>query len=245
MLHSGVTAHRFNRLGVLHLWSIGHLVRQQRCNAYVYLRLLRTWLYLTTSRPRSHLWHFWLSRDDIKCQHTLFKCCLWWCTCSWFPVSPHEYQNLQFGRPVLYFSLTQVIGCVTPSRLHQFLNLHLLLPKTHPEVLYCFAVSAHHPATLVIFTELSKLSIFFIICLVFPILLIYGNCKMAMTVSDSIHYLRKWYFILSGCRSCLFSISHIFLLLDNRCLCVLILLSCQSGLSIHIILHPLFSLFFA
>ena len=110
------------------------------------------------------------------------------------------------------------MGCIPPSRLHQFVKPDLLLLKTGHVALYRFGDCAHHPARFVIFAQLAKICIFSIIFFVFPILLIVRTCKTAKTVSDSIQYLLTGCFRLYSCRSCRFNICHIFLLLHNCCL---------------------------
>jgi hypothetical protein len=129
--------------------------------------------------------------------------------------------------------------------LHQFVKPQLLIPKALHAVLYRFGDCANHPARFFIFAQLAMPCILFIIILVFPILLIIGICKITQTVSDSFQHLLKCDFRLSGCRSSLFNIYHMFLLLHHCCLCVLNSLSCHCGLSLHIILDPFLSLFVA
>ena len=160
----------------------------------------------------------------------------WWCGCTHFCLRLHNCRNLQLSRPVLHISLTEVVDRVPPTWLGHFVKPHLLLPNALHAVLYHLGDFAHYLDRFVIFAQLAMLYIFFIIILLIPIILIVGSCKMAQTVCDSIQYLLKSYFSLCGCRSCLFNISHIFLLLHHRCLCVLNSLSCHCGLSIHIIL---------
>jgi len=157
----------------------------------------------------------------------------------------HTCQNLQFSHPELHIYLREVVGCVPPSRLRHFVKLHLVLPKALHAEQFRFGDSAHHPARFIIFAQLAKLSIFLIIILVFPILLIFRTCMIGQTVSNSIQHLLKCCFRLCGCRSCLFNIPQMFLLLHNRCLRVLNSRSCHCGLSIHIILNPFDFFFFA
>jgi len=112
-------------------------------------------------------------------------------------------------------------------------------------LLYRFGDCAHYPAGIAILAQVAHLCIFFIICLVFAILLIVGTCKIAQTVSNSIHQLLKRFCRNPGCRTHLFSTSHIFLHLHDCCSCVLNLLSSHSGLSIHIILDAFLFLLIA
>ena len=67
-----------------------------------------------------------------------------------------------------------------------------------------FGDCANHPARFIIFAQLAKLCNFLIIILVFPILLIFGTCKIPQTASNNIQLLLKCCFRLCGCRSCLF-----------------------------------------
>jgi len=153
--------------------------------------------------------------------------------------------NLQFGTPILHISLMEVVGCVPPYRLGQLIKPYLLLPKTLHAMLYCFEYLAHHPASIIIITQLAELCIFFIIFLVFPTLLIVGTCKIAQTVSDSIEHLFKRCIGLSGCHPSIIRCSHIMQLLHNCCLCILNSFYCDSGFSLHIILDPFLFLFIA
>jgi len=244
-LHAGVNVHWLKWCHSHFLWWIGQSIRLERYYVIVYLRFVQPQPHLTTSLSRCRLRHMGLSGDDIKNLHKLFKCCLWWCGCCWVYLGLHNCRNLQFSRPVLHISLTEVVCCIPPSRLHQFVKPHPLLPNALYLVLYCFGDCAHHPARLIIFAQPAKLCIFFIINLVFPILLIFGTWKIAQTVSDSILHLLKCSFRFCGCPSYLFNISHMFQLLHNCCLCVLNSLSCHCGRSIHIILDPFLLLFIA
>jgi len=150
----------------------------------------------------------------------------------------HNCRDLQFSRPVVRISLTEVVGRIPPVWMSQFVKSHLLLPKAFHSVLYRVGDCAHHPAGFVIFAQVAKLCIYFIIILILPILLIFGTCKIAQTVSESIQHFHTCCFRLCGCSLCLFKISLMFLLLYNCCLCVLNSLSCHCGLCIHIILDP-------
>jgi len=112
-------------------------------------------------------------------------------------------------------------------------------------VLYPFCDCVHHPARFIIFAQLAQLCIIISIFVIFHILHIIRTCKFTQTVLCSIQHLVKSLSWLCCCWSCIFNISHIFLLLHNRCLCVLNLRPCHSGLSIYIILHPFLLLSFA
>jgi len=173
------------------------------------------------------------------------KCCRWWCGCSCIWLRFDNRWNPQFGHPVLHISLTEVVRCFPQSRLGQFIMLHLPLPKSLPALVYRFGGCSHYPAGFAIFHQVAQLCILCIISVVFPILLIVRTWKIAQTVSHRIQHLLKWFFRLSGRRSRFYSISHIFLLFHNCCLCVLNLLSCHSGHSVHKILDPFLVLLFA
>jgi len=177
------------------------------------------------------------SGDDINGLHMLSECCRWQCGCSQISLVFENCWKLQFGCPILHSSLTIVVGRVPPSRLRQFIKPHLLLLNTLHAVLDGFGHWTHHPAGFVIFAQLMQLWIFSII-LIFTILLIAGTYKIAQTVSDSIQHLLKCFLRLFGCQYRFFNISHTFLLLPDRRLCILNSPSCHSGVAIHIILDP-------
>jgi len=80
--------------------------------------------------------------------------------------------NHQFGRPILHITPMDVAGRVPPSRLCQFVKPHQLLRNTIHGVLYHFGDCSHRLAGFIIFTQLAKLSIFFVTFLVFHVLLI-------------------------------------------------------------------------
>jgi len=227
------------------LWQIGHCVRHGGYYVIVCLRCLRTQPHLATSRSRPRLWHLELSGDDINNLHKLPQCCRWWCGCCHVCLELHNCRNLRFSHTVLQISLTEVVGYVPTSKLRHFAKPHLLLPKALHAVLYRFRECAHHPARFIIFTQLAKLCIFFIIIFVFPILLIFGTSKIAQTVYYTTQHLLKCCFRLCGCQSCLFNIPHRFLFLRNRRLCIVKSLSCPCALSIHMILDPFLFFFIA
>jgi len=245
MLYAGVNAHGLNWHRNLPRWWIGHHVGYGKYYVIVCLRFHSTQPHLIPSLLRCHLWHLGLSGDNIKNLHKLSKCCQWWCGCCRICLRLHNSRNLQVSRPIHHISLREVVGCVHPSRLSQLVKPHLLLPKALHAALYRFGDCAHLPARFIIFTQLAKLWIFLIIILIFLILLILGTSKNAHTVSNRIQHLLNCCFMLCGCRSCLFNIPHMFLLLHNRCLCILNLLFCHCSLSIHIILDPFLIFFIA
>ena len=169
----------------------------------------------------------------------LSRCCRGWWGCRYDYLRPDNHLNFPFSCPVLHISLMKVVGCIPQSLLGQFVKPLLILPKTLHAVLYRFADCAHHPTRFVIITEIAKLSIFFMIFLVFPMLLIVGTCKIAQTVSDSIQHPSKRCFSLSSCSS------YIVQLLPDRSLWVLNSHSCYSGLSLNKILDPFLILYIA
>jgi len=238
MLYAGVRAYGFNRLHILNRCWIWRRIGWDNWYEFVWQWFLQTQPHLPTSWSRSHCRHLRLSPDDVKCLHKLTKCCRRWCVYSHVYLGLDNCRNLQFGCHILHMSLTEVVGCVPPSWLLWSVKPHLLPPKTLHTVLYCFGDCAHHPARVIINTQLAKPCFFFIIFLVFPILLIVQTYKIAQSVSDCIQHLFKRFFGLAVCRSRIFSSTHIFLLLHNRCLCVLNSLFCHSGFPPHMILDP-------
>jgi len=76
--------------------------------------------------------------------------------------------NPQMNSAVHLISFMEVVGCVRPSWLCQFVKLHLLQLKQLHVLLHQFGDCAHHPAGIVIFAQLAQLCIFII--LIFPIL---------------------------------------------------------------------------
>jgi len=226
----GLKAYPLNRLCNLYLWWIGLRGAHLWYYGIVCLRSLKTQPLLTTSQSRRHLQHLCLSGDDIKRLHQLTKRSWWWCGCSRVCLGPPNSWNLEFSRPVLHISLTGVVNHVAPSRLHHLVKPHRLLPKALHAVLYRFGDCAHHAAWFVIFAQLAMPSIIFVLILIFPILLIFGTCKITQTVSHSIQHFLEFFFRLCGCRASLFNISHIFLLLIHCRLCVMKWLCCHCGL---------------
>jgi len=234
----------FDRLWLRNLWWIGCLAGREQCYAYVWLLCPWTQLHLTTAWSRCPLQHLRFSAVNIKSLHKLPKFRWGCCSCSDVCSRLNNCRNHGFGHPSHHISLMEVVSCVHPFRLGQFVKHHPLMTKTLHVVLYHVVDCAHHPAGFVIFTEHAKLWIFFIIILIFTILLIVWKCKIAQTDSIRSQHLLEWWFRLSGCRSYLFGIAHIFLQLYNRGLCIVNTLLCHSVLSIHIILDPCVFLFF-
>jgi len=192
-LYSLVRACRFTRLRGVVRWRMGHCVGPERHYPFVWLWFLGYQPQLTTSQSRSPLHHLRLSGDDIKGQNTLSTCCQWWHGCSRICLGVDNCRNYQFGRPVLSVFLMEVVHLVPLSRLHQFVNPHLLLLKSLHVLLYCFGDCAIYPARFIIFAQVARLCICFIICVIFPILLIVRTCKFAQTVSASIQHLPKYF----------------------------------------------------
>jgi len=137
MLHAGVKAYGFNRLRILNRHWIGHRVGRDNRYELLWLCFFRTQPHLTTSWARSHCRHWRLSSEDIKSMHMLSKCCRRWSGCSHVYLGLNNHRNLQFGSPVLHIPLTKVVGCIPPTRLGQFVKLHLLLLKPLQAVLNC------------------------------------------------------------------------------------------------------------
>jgi len=198
---------------------------------------------MTTSWPRSPLWHLRYSEDNVKILNTLAK----WCLCRWRSVIIHwrlnDCHNPQFGCTVLLISFTEVVGCILPSKLCQFSKLHLLRPKPLHALLNCFGDCAHHPARFLIVAQLGLLCPF--VTLIIPIFPIVRTCMITQTVSDSNHHLLKSLFGHYDCQFRNFSMLYFILLLLNSCLCVCNSLSCPSGLSFNIIRNPFLFLFIA
>jgi len=186
---------------------------------------------MTTSWSRSFLWHFRYSGDNIKILHTLSTCCGSRCGYTLIGLRFNDCWNPQFGCAGLRISYSEVIGCIPPSWLCQFIKIHLLQPKPLHALGYDVGYYAHNPAGLLILAQLAMLCLFFI--LLFPILPINGACNIVQTVSSRNHHLMKDFFVLSGCQSCIFSFLCIFLLLPNRCLCMFNSLHCTSGFSLQ------------
>src|SRR5258705_389746 len=173
---------------------------------------------MTTSWLRRPLQPLRYSGDNVKTPHQLSKCCWWRCwsiiICLWL----NDIWNPQLGGAVLLVSFTEVVGCILPSRLSQFVELHLLPQKPLHALLDRFGDCTHHLARFVIFAQIALLSLFII--LIFPIIAIVGTCKITQTISDSNQHLLKRLCTLSGPQSRHFSMRHIVLLLLNRCLCI-------------------------
>jgi len=187
---------------------------------------------MTTSWSRSPLQHLRYPVDNIKTHYQLSECC--WCKCSriiirlWY----NDCRNHQFRCAVLPVSVTETVSWVPPSRLCQFDKLCLLLPKALHTLLYRYVDCAHHPAGFIIFAQLALLCLF--IMLIFPIIPIFGTCKIAQTVSDIHNHRLKHPFGLSGCQFRASCCPCAFQLLPVRCLCICNSRSCQSGFSLNI-----------
>jgi len=234
--YARVTAYKFNRFGIVNWWWIRIHGGRKTGYTSVHLWHHRTSSNMTTSWSRSPLRHFRNSSGNINTLRKLSKCC--GCGCSYLNIHLRmkNCRKLQFWYAMLLISFTDVVGCVPPSWLCQFVKLHLFLPKPHHALLYHSGDFTHHPAGFVDFTDLALLHLFII--RIFLILPLVGTCKIAHTVSDSHNHLLKHLFLLSGCHFRVFSCPCVFLLLPNRCLCIWISLSCPSSFSLNIILNP-------
>lgn len=177
------------------------------------------------------------SAYSLKCR----QCC---CNISHRSFVLHNYWNPQFSRPVINISLSDLVGAVPPSPLSQFGKPHLVPLETLNAILYYFDSYVHHPARISIFTPLSKLLIYFIVFLVFPILIIIWMGTITQTVSTCVQHYLYCLFRHSGCQSRLFSISDFF---HWHChyLRVFNWLLGPSSHSIHIMLDPFRLLFIA
>jgi len=121
----------------------------------------------------------------MKTLDKLSKGC--WCTCGCIIILSrlNHCQNTQTGCAELRISFMDVVSFVPPSRLCQLFKLHVHLPIPLHALWYRFRDCAHHPAGFFIIAQLALLYLFII--LIFPILPIFGTCKIAQTVSDSNH----------------------------------------------------------
>jgi len=242
-LYAAVKAYWFNWILFQQHWQIGLCSWLTTRYARFSLWLHRTLPDMTSSWSRSPLRPVRYSGDNVKTLNQLSKCCWWRCRSVFLCLRQDDGQNPHFGGAVLPISFTKGVGCILPSRLSQFVELHLLLPKSLHALLDCFGDFAHYAAGFVISAHIALLSRFIIF--LFPILPIVGTCKITQTVSDSNQHLLKRLFWLSGRQSRYFSMRHIVLLLLNCGLCIFNSLSCPSSLSLHIILNPLLFLFIA
>jgi len=140
---------------------------------------------MTPTWSRSHLRHSKSSGEEVKTVHTISKC--YRCRCGWVTihVQDNDYQNRSFRCAILIISFTEVVGCVLPPQLCQFLKLHILQPKPLHVLLYHCGDCAHHPAGFVIFAQLALLGLF--ITLMIPILTSVGSYKITQTISDGEH----------------------------------------------------------
>ena len=154
----------------------------ERCNCFLWLGFLHTKPLMATSWARSRMRHWWLSEDAIKSLNNFMKCCRYRCGYIIVHLRLNNNRDLHVQHSVLLISLMEVAGCTSQSRLRQFNQCHLLLPKSLHATVYCFGSCVHHPAGFVIFTKVTQLSIFSIIIHDFPIVVIIGTCKMAQTI---------------------------------------------------------------
>jgi len=198
-LYAGVKAYRFNMLEYLNRRQLGNWAVRERRNLFVSMGFPWSQPHATTPWLRSYLRHLPFSGDAIKSLHRLTISHRRRTDCIILPFRFNDSRNLQFIHSVLQISLTEVVGCVSPSWLRQFVKLHLLLPKTLHATLYHLRDFAYHPAGFVIFAKLAQLSIFLIIILIFPILPIVGTCKITQIISNGVQHLLKCCFRPCGC----------------------------------------------
>jgi len=186
-LNAWVNAWRSNWLRFQQRWWIGlHGWVKTRYDR-IRLRLRWTLSDITACGSTSPMQHLQYPRDNLERVYKLGKCC----RCRFHTVIirllVHNCQTHHFGFTILLISFTEVVGCMIPFQLDQFVMLHLLLLKPLHELLYWFGDCAHHSAGFVIFTQLGLVSLFTI--LIFPILPIVGTCKITQSVSNSNHHL--------------------------------------------------------
>jgi len=198
---------------------------------------------MTTSWSRCSVRHLQYCRENLKTLHKHSKWCQWRCRSVIICLRLNDCRKTQFRCALLLISFKDVVGCILPSRLSQFVRLDLLLPKPHHTLLYCFGGCAHHPAGFVIFAQPALLNLFNIIFC--PILLVIGSCKITQTVTDTNQHLLKRLFKLSGHQSPDFTMRNFVLVLLNSCLCMFNSLSYPSGFSLNIVLNPFLFFFVA
>ena len=128
---------------------------------------------MTTAWSRNPLRHSRDSGDNVKSLHQLSKCCSRRCQSVILCLQLYDGRNPQFSCAVLHILFTEVVGSILPSRLSQFGDHHLLLPRSLDALLDHFGDRAHHPAGFIIF--------------LFHILPIIGTCKITQNVFDSSH----------------------------------------------------------
>jgi len=242
-LHAGVKAYWLNWLCFQQHWRIGLCSWLTTGYAGSKLWLHRTWPNMTTSWSRSPLPPLRYCGDNVITLHKPCRCCRWRCRSVLICLRLNEGHNHHFGGAVPLISYREVVGCILPSRLSQFVELHLPRLKPLYQLLDRFGDCTYHPAGFVIFAPLALLSL--LIILFFPIILIVRTGKITQAVSDSSQHLLKCLFGLSGRHSRNYSTCHILLPLLNRRLCFFNSLSCPSGFPLNIILHPFLFLFIA
>jgi len=223
--------------------EIGRCVTREWQKVSVCLGYPETKAHMTAFWLKSQIQHLRFSRDAMSRLHRLTYC-------RWFRYSSIIFcwqlnysRNLEFSHPLLRISLIKVVCYVSPAWLHQFVKIHLLLPKTLYLMLYYFGNWGNHPAGFIIFTELTKFRIISIIILVFRIISIVRTGQNLQTISNGNQHPLKCCFRLCGCQCHLFNISHIVQFLRNYCVCIFNSLYCHSGLSTQIILESLLLLF--
>jgi hypothetical protein len=98
---------------------------------------------MTTSWSRSPMRSLRYSRDNVKKLQKRSKCCRWSCRSVIIRLRLHNCQNPQFRCGVVLILFMEVVGCMLPSWLRQFIDHHLLLPKPLHALLYRFSDCAH------------------------------------------------------------------------------------------------------
>jgi hypothetical protein len=144
---------------------------------------------MTTSWSRSPLRPVRFSGDNVKTLHKISKCCQCRGQSIIICLRLKDCRNPPFECAVLLISFTEEVSCILPSRLSQFVELHLLLPKALHPLLYRLGDCAHHPPWLVIIAQHAVHSLFII--LVIPIFPIVATRKITQTVSNSNQHLLK------------------------------------------------------
>jgi len=115
MLYAQVNTYGFDRVRIFNQCRIRRRIRWKNQYEFMYLWCVRTQPHLTTSRPRSHCRHLWLSADDINGPHMLSHCCWGWCGSSHVYLGLDNHRNLQFGHLIFHISPTEVIQLLPPN----------------------------------------------------------------------------------------------------------------------------------
>ena len=125
-LYAGVNDYWFNRAYWFHwlhfqqCWQIRLRSGLTAWYARFWLRLHRTKPDMTTSWSRSALRPLRYSGDNVEILHKLSKCCQWRCRSIIIRLWLSARQKTQFECAGLLVSFTEVVGCILPSWLSQF-----------------------------------------------------------------------------------------------------------------------------